>query len=245
MARAQEVVTIGHAARNKAGIKVRQPLAGIVVRGWPREQLDAWREVDPIVRDELNVKHIRLADEGEELAAPVVKLDFAKLGPRLGAKVKLLAQRVQTDVVGAAKALRAGATWRVEVEGEAVEVNPDEVTIHYVSPQGWVFQAEGAFEVLLDVTITPALAREGAARDLVRHIQSLRKDTGLDVSDRIIITFTPVPGVEEVLAEQGDYLAQEVLATSIAIGEPGEGDAVTQCAVGESTVTIALRRAGH
>jgi isoleucyl-tRNA synthetase len=244
MALAHEIVTIGHAARNKAGIKVRQPLEEIVIRGWPAAHEEAWPLVEPIVRDELNVKRIRLAEEGEQLATPVVKLDFAKLGPRLGARVKVLAQRVQAEPSAVARCLGAGAVWTTDLEGAPVDVNPDEVTIQYVSPQGWVFQSEGAFEALLNVTVSEALAREGAARDLVRHIQSLRKDAGLEVSDRIAVTLSSIPGIEAVLAEQGDYVAQEVLAVSIVVGDPGDAAATTQFTLGDATVTIGLHRAG-
>ncbi|MBN1422947.1 isoleucine--tRNA ligase [Candidatus Fermentibacteria bacterium] len=243
MAEVHQVVTLGHAARNKAGIKVRQPLAEIVVRGWSPERQAQWVDVEPMVRDELNVKEIRLAGPGETLAEPVVKLNFAKVGPRLGPKVKLLAQKAAAEAAAAAGALGKGVPWQVDLEGESVTVEPEEAAIQFVSPPGWVFVAEGAFEALLNTTVTEALAREGAARDLVRHIQSLRKDAGLEISDRIKVTLGPREAVEGILAEHGDYIAQEVLATKIEAAEPSEGDATATCPLSGMTVTIGLHRA--
>ncbi len=244
MRTAQAIVTLGHAARNKAGIKVRQPLAQLVAKGWPRAWEDAWEEFEPLIRDELNVKQVARAQEGQRLATPTVKLDFSTLGPRLGSRMKAVARLAQDDPA-VASAIASGQPWRGQVDGAEVEIGPSEATVHYVAPEGWAYQTDGTYEVLLDVRVTPQLALEGAARDLVRHVQNLRKKAGLDVTDRIALFLSGSPGIREVLESQGDYLAQEVLAVSVEVGEPPEGAPRTSCTIGDARVEIAVRRVGR
>ncbi len=243
MAMTQEMVTLGHAARNRAGIKVRQPLSEAIFKGWPESDMETWPMVEPLVKDELNIKAIRLAAEGEELAAVSVKPDFSKLGPRLGGGIKRLAELLKEKPDEAAAALKGETPWRVLIHGEEIEIHSDEVIIEKHSPQGWIFQENREWQMILCTTITDSLRREGEARDLVRRLQNLRKDAGLEVSDRIVVYITPAPGVAELISEQGPYVQQEVLARSIEVREPPPDAPRAECPWGEGCIKVALERA--
>jgi len=242
MSMAQEMVTLGHAARNKAGIKVRQPLEGAVFKGWSRREQDEWAMVEPIIRDELNLKSIRLAEEGEELAELTVKPNFAKLGPKLGPNVKQLVEQLQAQREEALKAFVAGQTWHTALAGEDVDILVEDVTIEKRSPEGLLHLTDDELEISLKIEISDVLAREGAARDIVRRLQNLRKDSGLEVSDRIVVYLSRFPGIEKLLEEQGEYIREEVLGTEMVVSEPPDGAISTTCQVGESEVTLSLEK---
>jgi len=245
MAMAQEMVTIGHAARNRAGIKVRQPLNEARFKGWPSSQSSLWKQVEPLVRDELNVKSITLVAADEELAAVRIKPEFPKLGPRLGGKMKLLQSALTESVEQAAAAFSSATSWSVELDGEQFDIAPDEVIVEKYSPDGWIFHEGESFQISLDVTITDQLLREGQARDLVRRIQNLRKEADLEVSDRIEVYLAAEFDLAPLLDEQGDYIRQEVLAECIELKSPPSGSQSTEFSLGDANVFVGLIRSGN
>jgi isoleucyl-tRNA synthetase len=242
MSMAQGMVTLGHAARNKAGIKVRQPLEEAVFKGWPKRKQDAWELVEPIVRDELNLKRIRLAGSDEELAELSVKPDFARLGPKIGSKVKQLAEKLKHESHAAAAELSRGTPWRTLLGEEEMEIVPDDVVIERTSPEGWLHLIENDLEISLKTIVSDELAREGAARDIVRRLQNLRKESGLDVSDRIQVYISDSQGIETLIEEQGEYIRQEVLATKLTVGKPPKTASTTTSPFGETNVVVGLRK---
>jgi isoleucyl-tRNA synthetase len=242
MSMAQSMVTLGHAARNKAGIKVRQPLEEAVFKGWPERKQDAWEMLEPIVRDELNLKRIRFAGAGEELSQLSVKPDFARLGPKIGSNVKTVAEILQRDSQEAGSRLSEGLPWPITVQGEEMELTPDDVVIERTSPDGWVHLAENDFEIVLKTVVSDELAREGAARDIVRRLQNLRKESGLDVSDRIEVYISDAHGIETLIEEQGDYIKQEVLATALSIRKPPKSATSATSPYGETEIILGLKK---
>ena len=213
---ARRLTSLGRAARSEAGVKVRQPLRRALVFLPP----DAPEILRDIVADELNVDEIDTADELSEVIEFELVPNFSTLGPRLGERVKLLQGALAAlDTAAAAAALEAGQSVTVTLEGERVELSPEDLQLRVRPQQGFAVSREGGEVVALDLTIDDDLRRRGLARDVVRLVQDLRKTSGLEVSDRIRLH---VVGLDD-LAEHFGFIAREVLAVEIVEG-PGAGE---------------------
>ncbi|MCP4529702.1 MAG: class I tRNA ligase family protein, partial [Delftia sp.] len=189
MALVRQVVALGLAARAQANIKVRQPLGKIVVVA--PGQGDRLETMRSLVLDELNVKGVEVMREAGELVnyklLPLNKVLGPKLG-RLFPKVRAALNAV-ADPAAAAAALEAGQSLTLEVEGQAIELAPDEVLVQTHAREGLAVLSESGVTVALDTELTPELAAEGLAREVVRRVQTLRKDADFDLDDRIVTTY--------------------------------------------------------
>jgi isoleucyl-tRNA synthetase len=216
MGLARRLTSLGRAARGEASVKVRQPLRRALVF-LPSDAPEILRD---IVADELNVDEIDTADELGEVIEFELKPNFRTLGPRLGERGKLLRPALATlDDVAAAAALEAGRSVTVSLDGEAVELSPEDLQLRVRPQPGFAVSREGGEVVALDLTVDEDLRQRGLARDVVRMVQDLRKTSGLEVSDRIRLHLV---GLDD-LAEHFDFIAREVLAVEI-VTEPGEGE---------------------
>ncbi len=246
-AQLQAVVSLGRAARRTAGLRVRQPLAELLVRA---QRVEALRRLEDDLRDELNVKRVRYLDVSDSLVSyrlkpnlPVVGRKYGRLIPALRAALETLPQEKATE---AARRVEQGQPVVVAVDGQSIELQPNEVLVEATSPTGYVVAEEEGLLVALNTTLTPELRLEGQARDLVRLIQDARKAADLAIADRIDVALQPGAGVDlaPVLDAFGDYVRTETLATTLRIApiEPGmfraEGDLDGQ------PIAIGLRRAG-
>jgi isoleucyl-tRNA synthetase len=237
MALARRLTSLGRAARSEASVKVRQPLARALVF-LPGDAPAILRD---IVADELNVDEIDEADElGDVLEFELVP-NFRTLGPRLGERVKDLKPALAAlDGVQAADTLESGGTITVTIGGEPVELGVEDVQLRVRGQQGFAVSREGGEVVALDLALDDGLRQRGLAREVVRLLQDLRKASGLEVSDRIELHVT---GLESI-ASYFDYIAGEVLATSITSG-PGDGPGIVLDLDAEEVgpVTVWLRKA--
>ncbi len=236
----QRVVRLGLAARNRAGIKVRQPLAELAV-ACPREEQEPLRALAELVLDELNVKALRFVAP-EEVVAYRVKLNPARLGPRLGPKLKALRAALQgADHTALGRALRAGEPIVLEVDGESVTVAPDEASVEVEPIPGYAAAVEGPYTVAVATEITDELRREGMARELARHLNQLRKEAELELTDRVEVWLAGVP--DDVLAEHADYVRREALAVRLETGEgPDDVTARKALRVNGLNITVAIRK---
>ncbi len=221
------VVSLGRAARKSANVKVRQPLSELWVRAATPAEAAGLRRFEEELRDELNIKTVRYLDAAAELVdyrcKPNLRLvgrKYGKLVPALTSALRDLSPDVARTV---AHAVEGGQPVALEVEGQKLELQPDEVLIETTSPEGYaVAESEGAL-VALNTTITEELRREGIARDLVRNIQDARKNAGLDISDRIAL-YLHVDGaagsgsLDEVMQTWGEYIRDETLTTELVYG---------------------------
>ncbi len=216
MGLARRLTSLGRAARSEAGVKVRQPLARALVF----LPTDAPAILHDMVADELNVDAVDVAEElGEVLEFELVP-NFRTLGPRLGEQVKFLKPALgDLDGGAAAASLEAGDPITVTLPDGPVQLSPDDVTLRVRGQEGFAVSREGGEVVALDLHLTEALRHRGLAREVVRLIQELRKNSGLDVADRIELHLVGL----DVLAEYFDYIAREVLAVRI-LNEAGSGE---------------------
>ncbi len=218
----RRLVELGRSARTASKVRTRQPLGRALVgaAGWAAlpEELRAQ------LAEELNVQSVgALADAGDELVDVVVKPNFRSLGRRFGAGTKAVAAAVAAaDPAELVRTLRADGAVPVTVDGEPVPLGADDLVVTETPRSGWAVAADAGETVALDLTVTPELRRAGLAREVVRLVQDARKATGLEVTDRIALTWSATdPEVAAALREHGTAVAGEVLATSFAEGTVG------------------------
>lgn len=242
MALARRLSSLGRAARAEAGVKVRQPLARALV------YLPPGSPTPPpgIVEDELNVDRVEATDElGDVLAYELVP-NFKLLGPRIGKRVQeLRAALTSVDGAQAAADLAAGRPVVVVLADGPLELSGDEVELRVRAQPGFAVSRDGAEVLALDLALDDDLRRRGLARELIRNVQDLRKTSGLEVSDTIVLH---VVGLDD-LAPLFDGVAREVLAVEVRTEPPadddGAGGTVIELDDGETVrqATIWVRRA--
>ncbi|MGW5071471.1 class I tRNA ligase family protein, partial [Streptomyces cyaneofuscatus] len=201
MALVRRLVELGRATRAESGVKTRQPLSRALVAASGFESLAP--DLRAQITEELNVTSLAtLSEVGGSLVDTTAKANFRALGKRFGKGVQAVAKAVaNADAAALSLALREG-TASVEVEGEQITLTPDEVIITETPREGWSVASDAGATVALDLEITPELRRAGLARDAIRLIQEARKNSGLDVADRIAVRWTTTsPATAEALTE--------------------------------------------
>ncbi|GIE86189.1 isoleucine--tRNA ligase [Actinoplanes regularis] len=215
MAATRRLVELGRTARAESGLKIRQPLARALVSG----AADLPAELLGEIAAELNVNAV------EPLAGSLVdttaKANFRALGKRFGKAVQQVAAAIQAaDAAEIKLALRTAGAATVTVGDEEIVLAPDEVVITETPREGWAVASDAGATLALDLHLTPELRRAGLARDAIRRIQEARKASGLEVSDRIRLRYRAGGDIVLALTEHGALVADEVLATDLAAGDP-------------------------
>lgn len=242
---ARALVSLGRAAREEVQIRVRQPLRELhaVVPGGRAPSA----EVLELVRDELNVKDVRFLGSAEGLVSLSARPNFRALGPRFGADTNAAASALRDLDQERLAAVRRGERVEVEVLGALHAVDSGDLDVVEEASGSLVVRGDGTHTVALDPTVDDELHREGMARELVNRIQRLRKDAGLDITDRIELgVFGPAELLEAAGAWQA-FVSGETLATTVKLADQGvEGDwqAWRETDLDGTPAVVALRRAG-
>jgi isoleucyl-tRNA synthetase len=240
MAVAREAVRLGHAARGAAKVKVRQPLREAVVVAPGRERA-AIERLGDVVREELNVKALRIVDRPEELGSYELKPNYRTLGPRFGRLMPQVAAAVAAlDATSAAAALREGRTVGINVDGVEHELTADDLQLRLEPLEGYQVEREAGHAVALDLHLDDELRREGLAREVVRAVQNARKNAGLEVEDRIVLTLGGDETLLEAARAHEAYITGEVLAVEVSYDGDGQGEPAT---IEGRELRIALTRA--
>ena len=216
-----KLASLGHAARNQAAIKVRQPLAEVAFAVSRPEEGGALKNFADLLADELNVKLVRpLGSAGE-----AVSYSLKPLSKQLGQKYKGLFPKVSQAILGlepeaAGRSLLAGRSVRVSVEGITLDIQPDEVEVRSEARSGLVVASEGAYLAALHTELTPELVQEGLAREFVRRVQDLRKQAEFEVADRIRLYVQATPDLMEAVKKHGEYVTGETLTVEFVESMP-------------------------
>ncbi len=216
---ARQLVALGRAAREVAGIRVRQPLRRLLASG-PTARLEAMSEdVLELVRDELNVREISFIADATQLVSYRAEPNFATLGPRFGSQAPAVAaalRRVPSERLAAWRL--SGGELSVEVEGRELAVPGEGFSLVQEALENLVVQGEGGLDVALDTALDQGLRQEGTARELVNRIQRLRREAGLQLDDRIRLGIFGAPEIASAVEAHRDYIASEVLAAEVLVG---------------------------
>ncbi|MFC9749158.1 isoleucine--tRNA ligase [Streptomyces niveus] len=217
----RRLVELGRATRAESGVKTRQPLSRALVAATGFETLSP--ELRAQILEELNVTSLAsLSEVGGSLVDTTAKANFRALGKRFGKGVQAVAKAVaDTDAAALSASLRDTGTASVTVDGEPVSLAPDEVIITETPREGWSVASDSGATVALDLEITPELRLAGLARDAIRLIQEARKNSGLDVADRIAVRWSSTtPETNSALSTHASLISDEVLAVDFTPAPP-------------------------
>ena len=246
MAVARALVGLGRAAREQAGVRVRQPLPALYVTGPGVADLPA--EILGIIAEELNVRRVEPVADDRRWARWAARPNFRALGARFGRLTPAVAAAIRALTDETLRAFRAGATVELEVDGQRIPLEESFLELVQEPYGELIVASDGRWAVALDPTITPELRAEGLARELVNRVQRLRKDAGLDVADRIRLGIGAPPELAEALVAHRDFIARETLALDLVVGPPplvGEYAAVREVDLDGVRAQIGLQRVSH
>ncbi len=216
MALVMRLASLGHAARNKANRKVRQPLAEAAFSVGTSEERMAIERFADLLADELNVKHVRPLSASGEAAAFSLNPLPKQLGQKYGSRFPAVRQALlNLEPEAAARALLEGKPIEVTADGEVLAILPDEVEVRVQAKSGYAVAADGAYLAALVTDLTPELVQEGLAREFVRRVQDLRKTAELDISDRIILYVAATDNLKAAIQVFKPYIQGETLATEL------------------------------
>ena len=221
---AQRICSMGLSLRKKSNLRVRQPLAKIVLPVHDENFKTQVERVKPLICSELNVKDVEFLAADNNLLVKSIKPNFKTLGPRYGKIMKLIAATVTSFTQEQINALESEGRCDLTVDGQPVEIMLSDVEIATQDIPGWVVANEGSLTVALDITLTQELIEEGIARELVNRIQNIRKE-GFDVTDRIAVKLQSGEW-DEAVRRYETYICSETLTERLEIVQTVEGDNV-------------------
>ncbi|MFP4508373.1 MAG: isoleucine--tRNA ligase [Candidatus Acetothermia bacterium] len=245
MKEVRSLTALGRKARNRAEIKVRQPLSELIVK--PRTGQDPLSgESLELLKEELNLKEVSFEDDLESYYSPVVKPDFSSLGPKFGSDAQKIGDRIEEeDSELIAAALEEQDNFSLEIDGETYKVTDKEVEISQEPKEDYVRVESSDYVLLLNVEMTDELREEGYVRELIRRIQQLRKEAGFEVTDRIELYCQADEDINHAIESHTNYLKSETLTRELSTSElPGEADITSEESLNGKKAQIALKRVG-
>ncbi len=218
----QAVVSIGHALRKENKLKVRQPLSCAHVISANPAVLTALKEQKNLIGDELNVKEVRYHADESGFVALTAKPNFRVLGKKVGKRMNGVQKVIQAFDQKQLQTLLQGDPLSIDVEGEQILLSPEDVGVERTVLEGLIAATQDGITIALDTKLTEELLIEGLARELVNKINTMRREQGFAVTDRISLVLQTTPRVRECFEAYRDYICTDVLATEVRF-EPCEG----------------------
>ena len=225
--------------RKKEKLKVRQPLQKIMVPVLTAEFAAQLTHVSDLIAQEVNVKEVLQIDASNDLIVKKVKPDFKALGPKLGADMKLLAQAVNGISQGQIRQLEQEGSISLDLGSRQFQLELGEVEILTQDMPGWTVASDKGITVALDITLTEALIHEGIAREFVNRVQNLRKDSGLEITDRIEVQYVADESVQKSIQLHLHYICNEVLANTVTYADGLTG---SEAEVNDMPITLKLNK---
>ncbi len=220
----QKVVGLGRAARAKSGVRTRQPIGRLLVRAPNDAASTALDSHKDQLLEELNVKAVEFIARDAGIVSYKIKPNLPKLGKQYGKLLPKIRQALlDADGAAIASATAAGDAFEIEIDGQTVALDGDDVLIETHSAEGYSCEADSGYLAALDTTLDEDLINEGFAREIVRSVQDARKQAGLEVSDRITLGVSGTGAVEKALEVHRDYLMNETLATDWQVKQADAG----------------------
>ena len=244
MSIAQRVSSMVLALRRKVNIKVRQPLTKILIPVLDASTESHVEAVKGLIMNEVNVKEVELLHDTTGIITKRIKPNFKTLGPRYGKYMKQIAAMTAQFSQERIAEIESSAEIMLDMGAETITVTPADFEITSEDMPGWLVTSEGKLTVALDITITDELQREGVARELVNRIQNIRKESGLEVTDKIEVEIEDIALVHDAVAEHGGYIGQQTLAVSVRTSAEPAGDFVVDSDVNDEPLKIAISKIG-
>lgn len=215
MAVVQTTVSLGHALRKEHKLKVRQPLQAALIASSDEKVLQFLADQKHLIAEELNVKEIHLSKNEEEFVHLKAKANFRVLGKKVGKLMKAAQKAIEEMGQSKLEALLDGEHVTLSIEGETIELTPEDVQVEREVREGLIAANEGLITIALDTKLNPALIEEGLAREIVNKVNTMRRESGFEVSDRIYIQMETTDTVRACFATHGETISAEVLALKV------------------------------
>jgi isoleucyl-tRNA synthetase len=236
---AQRTCSLVLGLRKKENIRVRQPLQKIMVPVLSDEFATNLKHVQDLILSEVNVKELELLTEDNNVLVKSIKPNFKTIGPKYGKHMKAIAGMVAQFSADDIALIESNSGWTGEVNGDSISLDLGDFEIVAQDIPGWLVSSEGNLTVALDVTVSEELKSEGIARELVNRVQNLRKDSGLEITDRIVLKVDTNDAIQKAIVSNKDYVCAEVLADDIQFESLGVEAVVSDLVVSED-VKLAL-----
>lgn len=218
MAAVQTTVSLGHALRKEHKLKVRQPLQAALIASSDEKVLKFLDDQRHLIAEELNVKNIHLSQKEEQFVHLKAKANFRVLGKKVGKLMKAAQKAIEEMSQEKLETLLEGQPVILTIEDQPIEITPEDVQVEREVREGLIAANEGLITIALDTQLDPTLIEEGLARELVNKINTMRRDAGFEVSDRIHIVMETTDAVRSCFITHGDYIRSEVLALQVDFG---------------------------
>ncbi len=215
MQKAQTISSLVLSLRKKEMIKVRQPLQKIMIPILDEQQRFEIEAVSDLIKAEVNVKEIELLDDASGILVKQIKPNFKALGPRFGKDMGLIAKEIQSFSAEQINEIEKNGNTTIVISGNSVILAQDEVEISSQDIEGWLVANANGITVALDIVLTEKLKHEGIARELVNRIQNIRKDSGFEVTDKIMVQLQRSGNLEAAIAENENYIKSETLTLKL------------------------------
>jgi isoleucyl-tRNA synthetase len=239
------VVSLARAARKESRLKIRQPLAVLAVVPGDDTERRALEMFKEHFLEELNVKAVTIRGSAEDVITVNLEPNMKTLGPKFGRNAAAAREAIlRLDGRAVEASLASGGNVAITLDGNEIPIDREDFAITRSYRDHWAGAAEGKTVVLLDKRVTPELKNEGLARDIVRNVQNLRKEAGLEIDDRIRLSLvTSSPALHEAISAFGAYIQKETLAVQIVTTELEDKTAATTIKIDGQSLTITLARA--
>lgn len=226
MKQAQQITSMVLSLRKKEKIIVRQPLQCISIHTSDAQVKARIEKMQQLILDEVNVKELKFVDGSDSILVKRVKCKFQTMGKKFGKLMKAVSAAVSALTQEQIAELEANQHLLIMADGNEADIELVDVDIISEDIPGWTIAVEGAITVALDIDITPELKNEGIAREIIKRIQAIRKDSGFEITDRIKVVITDNEAIKSSVETFKDYICGQVLANELSLGNPTEGNEV-------------------
>ncbi|MBK7106105.1 MAG: isoleucine--tRNA ligase [Ignavibacteriae bacterium] len=238
---AQKVVYLTRAMRAKNNLKVRQPLRKIMIAVEPKSR-DAVRSMSDVILEEVNIKELEVLEDDSAIVSKSAKANFKSLGPKYGKMMKNLANRIKDFNKDEIKKLETEKSFSFTLDGNDITLTLEDVEIISTEIEGWVVESENGVTVAIDSELNDELIGEGYAREFVNRIQNLRKNSGLEVTDRINIFYMADLELQKYIQSFESYIKNEVLADKLENKNDGGNGYSEELTIGEFKCGITINK---
>jgi isoleucyl-tRNA synthetase len=239
---AQKISSMILGLRRKVSIKVRQPLARIMVPVPDKYFKEKFEAVKDLILAEVNVKEVEYIDDTSSVLVKKIKPNFKTLGPRYGKLMKEISNVISAFTAPEIVAFENTGSHKCTLNGQEINIGLDDVEIISEDIPGWQVANEGKLTVALDITVSDDLRYEGIAREFVNRIQNIRKECGFDVTDKISVVIEENDFVNEAVSRHAEYIGSQTLATSVKLGNDFSGEGTREVDIDEVVVKILVQK---